>query len=344
MIEAAARSGSARGLIAAYSSLGFLKLRLGALPEADGAARVALRVLQEGDFAAGLGVAGIAAEVAVEAGELDEAQALLELIPPGPPGVVSVLAPAARGRLSLARGDGEQALTCFESCLAMFGSDLWGMQIRDVGYLHARSGAAQAWLLLGDRDRARALAESELADARASGGRRALGIALRVAGLAQGRRKACGADRVGRRPARVPGPARAGEIPGRTGRGAAPGRTASRRPGAAGRGARPGRRLRGPAAGRPRARRAGRGGRPSAPGTSPRRGRPHPERTARRPAGRRRPDQPADRAQPVRDAKTVETHLAHVYAKLGISQRSELPEALAGENLRVHTRTRTEGG
>jgi hypothetical protein len=34
--------------------------------------------------------------------------------------------------------------------------------------------------------------------------------------------------------------------------------------------------------------------------------------------------------------KTVETHLAHAYAKLGISQRSELPEALAGEDLRVH--------
>jgi hypothetical protein len=74
MIEAAGHTGSARGLIAAYSSLGFLKLRLGALPEADAAARIALRVLQEGDFTAGLGVAGIAAEVAVEAGQLDEAR------------------------------------------------------------------------------------------------------------------------------------------------------------------------------------------------------------------------------------------------------------------------------
>lgn len=186
MIEAAGLGGSARGLIAAYRSLGFLQLRLGALPEADGAARVALRVLQEGDFAAGLGVAGIVAEVAVEAGELEEAQALLGLVAPGPAGVVSVLAPAAMGRLGLARGNGEQALTCFESCLAMFGSDLCGMKIRDVGYLHARSGAAQALLLLGDRVRACALAESELADARTFGGKRALGIALRVAGLAQG--------------------------------------------------------------------------------------------------------------------------------------------------------------
>ena len=37
------RSGSARGLVAAYSTLGLLELRLGALPEADAAARVALR-------------------------------------------------------------------------------------------------------------------------------------------------------------------------------------------------------------------------------------------------------------------------------------------------------------
>ena len=39
--------------------------------------------------------------------------------------------------------------------------------------------------------------------------------------------------------------------------------------------------------------------------------------------------------------KTVETHLAHAFAKLGISQRGELPAALAGENLRVPTQTRS---
>jgi DNA-binding NarL/FixJ family response regulator len=41
--------------------------------------------------------------------------------------------------------------------------------------------------------------------------------------------------------------------------------------------------------------------------------------------------------------KTVETHLAHVYAKLGIARRDELPAALAGENLGVPTPTRTAG-
>ena len=91
MLEELARTGSARGLIAVYSSLGFLKLRLGALPEADTAARVAQRVMQEGDFAPGLPFAlAVRADVAIEAGQLDEARALLELLPadPGPPGVV----------------------------------------------------------------------------------------------------------------------------------------------------------------------------------------------------------------------------------------------------------------
>ena len=52
--------------------------------------RVALRVLQEGDFAPGLAFAAtVLADVAVEAGELDEAQALLDLLPQDgwPPGV-----------------------------------------------------------------------------------------------------------------------------------------------------------------------------------------------------------------------------------------------------------------
>src|SRR5262249_27318475 len=48
MAEAATRAGSARGLIAVYSSLGFGQLRLGALPEADRAARLPLTLLPRG--------------------------------------------------------------------------------------------------------------------------------------------------------------------------------------------------------------------------------------------------------------------------------------------------------
>ena len=189
MLAQVYRSGSARGFVAAYSTLGLLKLRLGALPEADAAARVALRVLREGDFAPGLGFAAtVLSDIAVEAGQLDEAQALLDLLPQEgwPAGVATVLIPAARGRLRLAQGRAADALADFQACEALFGADVWGMPIRETGYVHARSGAALALLRLGQRQRACQLADAELADVRVFGAPRALGIALRAAGLARG--------------------------------------------------------------------------------------------------------------------------------------------------------------
>jgi DNA-binding CsgD family transcriptional regulator len=187
--EHAERSGSSRGLVAVYSTLGLLHFRLGALPEADTAARIALHVAQEGDFAPGLPFAAtVLADVAVASGQLDEAQALLDLLPQGrlPPGVSTVLIPAGRGRLRLAQGRPAEALAEFETCMALWRPDVWGMEMRDVGYVHGRSGAAQALLALGDMRRARELADAELADVRRFGGRRALGVALRVSGLAWG--------------------------------------------------------------------------------------------------------------------------------------------------------------
>jgi DNA-binding CsgD family transcriptional regulator len=185
---AAHRSGSARGLVATYSTLGLLNLRVGSLPEADAAARVALRILQEGDFAPGLPFAAtVLADVAIAAGDLDEAEALLALLPREgwPPGVGTVLIPAARARLRLAQGRWADALADFETCAAMFRSEIWGTEMRDVGYLHARAGAAEALMRLGDRHRARDLAQAELSDVRIFGAPRALGIALRAAALAE---------------------------------------------------------------------------------------------------------------------------------------------------------------
>ncbi len=189
MLAEVHRTGSARGLVAVYSTLGLLKFRLGALPEADAAARVALRVLQEGDFAPGLAFAAtVLADVAVEAGELDEAQALIELLPQDgwPAGVGTVLIPAARGRLRLAQAQPAQALADFQICGEMFSPEVWGTEMRDVGYVHARAGAAQALLRLGEREAAREVAQAELADVRVFGAPRALGIAARVAGIAEG--------------------------------------------------------------------------------------------------------------------------------------------------------------
>jgi ATP/maltotriose-dependent transcriptional regulator MalT len=189
MVTAVQRSGSARGFVATYSTLGLLKLRLGMLPEADTAARVALRVLEQGDLAPGLPFAvTVLADVAVEAGELDEAQALLDLLPQEgwPAGVGTVLIPAARGRLRLAQDRPAEALADFQTCAAMFSPTVWGTDMRDVGYLHARAGAAQALLRLGKRESARDLAQAELSDVRRFGAPRALGVALRTAGLVEG--------------------------------------------------------------------------------------------------------------------------------------------------------------
>jgi DNA-binding CsgD family transcriptional regulator len=154
------RSGSSRALVAVYSTVGLLKFRLGALPEADAAARVALQVAQGGDFAPGLPFAAtVLADVAVASGDLNEAEALLDLLPHGklPAGVGTVLIPAGRGRLRLAQGRPSEALTEFESCMALWRPETWGMEMRDVGYVHARSGAAQALLALGEDRRAREL-------------------------------------------------------------------------------------------------------------------------------------------------------------------------------------------
>ena len=190
MLAEVHRSGSTTGLGTAYSTLGLLKLRLGALPEADAAARVALRVMREGDFAPGVPfVATILAEVAIEAGELEEAWELLGLLPEEgwAPGLATVFIPAARGRLRLAQGRAAEALSEFQACAAMFSPEVWGVEVHDnVAWLNARPGAALALLALGERDGARALAHAELDDMRATGTPRALGIASRVAGLAEG--------------------------------------------------------------------------------------------------------------------------------------------------------------
>lgn len=166
-----------------------LKLRLGALPEADSAARVALRLLQEGDFQLGLAFgATVLADVAIEAGELDEAQELLALLPQEdwPAGVATVLIPAARARLRLAQGRPAEALADFQKCAAMFSAEVWGAEMRDVGYLHARAGAAQCLMKLGARALSLEVAQAELSDVRAFGTPRAIGVALRAVGLAEG--------------------------------------------------------------------------------------------------------------------------------------------------------------
>jgi ATP/maltotriose-dependent transcriptional regulator MalT len=183
------RSGSARGLFTTFTMLGLLSVRLGALPEADAAARIGLRVLEGLGFDRGLRLlASVLIDIAIEAGQLDEAESVLDRLRPTelPAELSTVIAGAARARLRLAQGRPAEALADFEKVRALYSADTWGLEMHDNGFLHARSGAALALLQLGEREQARQLADQELADARAFGAPRALGVALRVAGLAHG--------------------------------------------------------------------------------------------------------------------------------------------------------------
>jgi DNA-binding CsgD family transcriptional regulator len=183
------RSGSARGLFTTFVTLGLLNVRLGALPEADAAARIALHVLEGLGFDRGLRLlASVLIDVAIEAGQLDEAESVLDLLHGTelPAEISTVIALAARARLRLAQGRPDEALADFEKVRALYSAQTWGLEMHDNGFLHARSGAALALLQLGDMEQADELAGQELAGARAFGAPRALGIALRVAGLTRG--------------------------------------------------------------------------------------------------------------------------------------------------------------
>jgi DNA-binding CsgD family transcriptional regulator len=324
-----------------YATLGLLKLRLGALPDADAAARVALHVLEATDFKQGLPlVATVLADIAVEAGELDEAQALLEPLPREdlPATLGTVLIPAARGRLRLAQGRPADALAEFETCRALLGADVWGTEMHDKGHVDARPGAVQALLRLGEHERARELAQAELDDARAFAAPRALGLALRVAGLAH--RGVPGLELLGESVAVLRGSpallerahslAEHGAALRRAGR-----RTAAREPlaEALDLAARCGA---GPLAGRAREELRATGARPRRAWRTGIEALTPSELRVARLAAEGKTNREIAHALYV-TLKTVEGHLARAYGKLGIAGRAELPQVLEGEKTRVPT-------
>ena len=220
----------------------------------------------------------------------------------------------------------------------MFSPAVWGTPMRDVGYLHARSGAALALLRLGDRERARELAEDELADARAFRAPRALGVALRAAGLATG---GAGWDpaprRVGgalRRSPAVLERARSlvewGAALRRAGR-----RVAAREPlvEALDLAARCGAR---PLVARAREELRATGARPRREWRTGAEALTPGELRVVRLAAEGRTNREIAHELYV-TLKTVEGHLSRAYTKLGIAGRAQLPEALDGEKTRVPT-------
>ncbi len=341
MLTEAQRAGSARGLHVTHATFGLLKLLQGALPEADAAARVAFRILQAADFSQGLPlVATVLADVAVEAGELDEAERVLQMVHTTglPPTLPALRVSVAVARLRLAQNRPADALAELESARTVISGKVWGVDICDSGFLQLRSSCALALLRLGELERARELADAEVADARAFGAPRGLGAALRVAGLAHGGEQGLrlleeSVTVLRESPAlleRGHSLAELGAALRRMGR-----RSAAREPlaEALDLAARCGAR---PLAGRVRDELKATGARPRSEWRIGVEALTPSELRVARLAAEGRTNREIAQALYV-TVKTVESHLARVYGKLGIGGRAELAKGLEGEKFRVPT-------
>jgi DNA-binding CsgD family transcriptional regulator len=170
----------AQGAGVARRILGESRFRQGRLHDARAALAVALSLAGEGRVA----VAGAAwlALCELELGELDRAAATLASAgsEPARDGAwETAYWLYARARVGAARGETAAALDDALEC----GRRLQARAGGNPAYATWRAVGAEYALRLGDRERARRLANQELVLARAFGASRALGIALRVSGL-----------------------------------------------------------------------------------------------------------------------------------------------------------------
>jgi DNA-binding CsgD family transcriptional regulator len=127
---------------------------------------------------------GVLVDVLVERGELDEAERQLEPVAAELHGTLQSMPVVrhARGRLRVAQRRFDEALSDFEAA----GEIATRTLALSPCFLPWRSDAALVHLMLGERDMARRLSEEELELARAFAAPRALGVALRAAGLVAG--------------------------------------------------------------------------------------------------------------------------------------------------------------
>jgi DNA-binding CsgD family transcriptional regulator/tetratricopeptide (TPR) repeat protein len=182
---------SANGIIlsAALSQRAWLALRRGDLTAAEADARVLFDA--PGPSAPPLlrnrATRGVLVDVLVERGDLDEAERILEPLAVDLPGTSqsAAILRHARGRLRFAQHRFGEALSDFR----MAGEIAIGALALSPCYLSWRSEAALAALALGEHDMARSLSGEELELARAFGAPRALGVALRASGLVAGGRR-----------------------------------------------------------------------------------------------------------------------------------------------------------
>jgi DNA-binding CsgD family transcriptional regulator len=179
-LERARRRGSAFAFAHASSFRAFAMLRRGDLAEAEADARAAL----DATVPLGFTYAHLA-EVLAERGDLAEAMRTLDLagVPDeNQPTYQTACLLDPRARLRIAVGKVEEGLADLLSA----GERLESFGIRNPSYSAWRSQAALALLGLGERQEARRLVGEEIDLARRWGAPRPLGVALRAAGLIEG--------------------------------------------------------------------------------------------------------------------------------------------------------------
>jgi len=181
-LKLARKRGSLFSFSHASSFRALVMLRHGDLREAEADARAAC----DGEPNRGAGAYTLAhlAETLGERGQLDEAIRVIELSgvsEGGPPTYQMARLVAVRAGLRIAAGEGEHAL----GGLLAVGERLQALGVHNPAYVPWRSQAALLLLGRGDRSRAQLLAGEELRAARRWGAPRAVGVALRAAGLVE---------------------------------------------------------------------------------------------------------------------------------------------------------------
>jgi DNA-binding CsgD family transcriptional regulator len=184
-IAQARATGDGGRLAVSMAIRGWLALRRGDLSAAEADTRTALAATElPAPSMYRVMNGGVLVKALVEQGELDAAeQALAPLDSEADSGIVTA-APLrlARGRLRVGQGRVAEGLEDFLGV----GVSLTHAMVTCPGYLSWRSQAALAHLALGNHEPAERLAEEELRLAQAFGAPRALGVALRAAGVVAG--------------------------------------------------------------------------------------------------------------------------------------------------------------
>lgn len=180
-MERAQRAGSLIGTGFASHWRAMLHYYRGALDQAIAAAEDTLDACRAGWDLCLPWVVALLVRAHIERGDLAAAAQALRLCDNTPCGAMeSALILEARGHLALARGRPAEALVSLEAAGTVTAT---GQRTAPPTMLPWRSAAAVAAARLGERDRAAELAAAELDLARRIGARRTLGVALRVAGL-----------------------------------------------------------------------------------------------------------------------------------------------------------------